>query len=82
MEGAVFHNLNAAFDDVVLRRDLRDRGCRRWGFICRHAVWSFFQTGGWDKPNRNPTFRRLSTVIAVGVTVGFAAVPVAFFTGG
>ena len=37
------------------------------GFHLRHAVWSFFQTGGWDKPNRNPTFRRLSTVIAVGV---------------
>ena len=44
-------------------------------------MWSFFQTGGWDKPNRNPTFRRLATVIAVGVAVGFAAVPLAFFTG-
>jgi len=44
-------------------------------------VWSFFQTGGWDKPNRNPTIRRLADVIAVGVTVGFVAVPVAFWTG-
>ena len=55
--------------------------CLALGYHLRHAVWSFFQTGGWDKPNRNPTFRRLSTFIAVGVMAGFVAVPLAFFFG-
>lgn len=79
-QGAVFHNLNAAFDSwyfvaIYLTAVLA------LGFHLRHAVWSFFQTGGWDKPNRNPTFRRLATVTAIAVTVGFAAVPLAFFFG-
>ena len=77
-EGAVFHNLNAAFDHwyfvaIYLIAVLA------LGFHLRHAVWSFFQTGGWDKPNRNPTFRRLATFTAVVVTVGFASLPLAFF---
>jgi succinate dehydrogenase / fumarate reductase cytochrome b subunit len=51
------------------------------GLHLRHALWSVTQTAGWDKPNRNPTFRRTATVIATGVAVGFAAVPVAFWAG-
>jgi succinate dehydrogenase / fumarate reductase cytochrome b subunit len=51
------------------------------GFHLRHGLWSVTQTLGWDKPNRNPTFRRAATSVAVAVTVGFAAVPVAFYTG-
>ena len=65
-QGAVYDNLTEAFQQPALRRDLRRRG-RRARLPPRHAVWSFFQTGGWDKPNRNPTFRRLATSIAVGV---------------
>jgi succinate dehydrogenase / fumarate reductase, cytochrome b subunit len=48
------------------------------GFHLRHALWSIFQTGGWDKPNRNTTLRRFATTMAVAVAVGFAAVPIAF----
>jgi succinate dehydrogenase / fumarate reductase, cytochrome b subunit len=50
------------------------------GFHLRHAIWSFFQTGGWDKPNRNTTFRRFATGFALVVALSFAAVPVAIWT--
>jgi succinate dehydrogenase / fumarate reductase cytochrome b subunit len=49
------------------------------GLHLHHALWSITQTMGWEKPNRNTTFRRAAAVIAVGVTVGFAAVPIAFW---
>ena len=49
------------------------------GLHLYHGLWSGTQTAGWDKPNRNATFRRLATLIAVGVTVGFASVPILFF---
>jgi succinate dehydrogenase / fumarate reductase, cytochrome b subunit len=77
--GAVFDNMNAAFDNVWFTA-IYVVSVVALGFHLRHAVWSFFQTNGWDKPNRNPAFRRLSDAIAIGVTVGFAAVPLAFFT--
>ncbi len=79
-QGAVFQNMNAAFDNLVFVA-IYVIAVVALGFHLRHAIWSFFQTGGWDKPNRNPTFRRLATVTAITVTVGFAAVPLAFFTG-
>ena len=46
----------------------------------RHAIWSVSQTAGWDKPNRNPTFRRFATGFAVLVGVGFMIVPLAIWT--
>jgi succinate dehydrogenase / fumarate reductase cytochrome b subunit len=52
------------------------------GLHLRHAMWSVTQTAGWDKPNRNPTLRRTATAIAVVVAVGFAAIPILFWTGG
>lgn len=79
-EGAVFHNLNAAFEHWYFVA-IYLIAVVALGFHLRHAVWSFFQTGGWDKPNRNPTFRRLATFTAVAVTVGFATLPLAFFFG-
>ena len=51
------------------------------GLHLYHAIWSTTQTAGIDKPNRNPTFRRASTIIGVGVAVTFASVPILFFTG-
>jgi len=51
------------------------------GLHLHHALWSVTQTAGWDKPNRNPTFRRTAATIAVGVAAGFAAVPLAVWTG-
>lgn len=46
-----------------------------------HGFWSSIQTAGWDKPNRNPAVRRLSRGIALLLAIGFAAVPIAFWTG-
>ena len=47
----------------------------------RHALWSVLQTAGWDKPNRNATFRRGATITAVAVSVAFALVPIMFYVG-
>ena len=50
-------------------------------FHLRHALWSVLQTMGWDKPNRNPTFRRGATATAVLVSGAFALIPILFFAG-
>lgn len=77
-EGTVYANLYEAFHEwyfVVLYV----AAVAALGFHLWHAVWSASQTWGTDKPNRNPTIRRLSATIAIGVAIGFAAVPIAFF---
>ena len=77
-EGTVYANLDAAFAKwyfVVLYV----AAVVLLGMHLKHAVWSVTQTLGWDKPNRNPTFRRLATVTAVAITAGFAAVPICFY---
>jgi succinate dehydrogenase / fumarate reductase, cytochrome b subunit len=51
------------------------------GFHLRHALWSVTQTAGWDKPNRNTTFRRTAAVVTYAVVIGFASIPILFFTG-
>jgi succinate dehydrogenase / fumarate reductase cytochrome b subunit len=51
------------------------------GLHLRHAIWSVTLTGGWDKPNRNPTFRRAATGLAIVVAAGFAIGPIAFAAG-
>jgi succinate dehydrogenase cytochrome b subunit len=50
-------------------------------FHLRHALWSLLQTLGWEKPNRNPTFRRGATATAVLVSGFFALIPILFFSG-
>lgn len=50
-------------------------------FHLRHGLWSLLQTMGWEKPNRNPTFRRGATATAVIVSGAFALVPILFFVG-
>ena len=47
----------------------------------RHGVWSLFQTLGLDTPARNAYLRHGSTGLAVVVAVGFALVPIGFWTG-
>ncbi len=78
--GAVYANLDEAFSQVGFVA-IYVVAALVVGLHLKHAVWSAIQTAGWDKPNRNPTFRRLSTSVAVAVAVGFAAVPIAFWTG-
>ena len=78
-EGTVYANLDAAFSKwyfVVLYV----AAVILLGMHLKHAIWSVTQTAGWDKPNRNPTFRRFATGTAIAITVGFAAVPICFYT--
>ncbi len=77
-EGTVYANLDAAFSKwyFVL---LYVAAVVLLGMHLKHALWSTTQTAGWDKPNRNPTFRRFATGTAVAIAVGFAAVPICFY---
>ncbi len=50
------------------------------GSHLRHGIWSAFQTLGLDSPSRNPKLRHGATALTVVLIVGFAAVPVLFFT--
>jgi succinate dehydrogenase / fumarate reductase cytochrome b subunit len=78
-EGTVYMNVWAAFQKWYFVA-LYVGAVFLLGMHLKHAIWSVTQTAGWDKPNRNPTFRRFATGLAVAVTVGFASVPIAFFT--
>jgi succinate dehydrogenase / fumarate reductase, cytochrome b subunit len=51
------------------------------GLHLKHAIWSVTLTGGWEKPNRNPTFRRSAMLVAAAVAIGFAAVPISVYAG-
>lgn len=78
--GEVYANLYNAFQETWLM--LLYVGMMGVLFLhLRHALWSLVQTAGWDKPNRNATFRRGATVTAVAVSVGFALVPIMFYVG-
>jgi succinate dehydrogenase / fumarate reductase, cytochrome b subunit len=79
-EGAVFHNLDEAFQNPLFVA-IYVGASAVLGLHLYHGFWSSIQTAGWDRPNRNRTFRRLSVFVAAAVGVGFAAVPVAFATG-
>jgi succinate dehydrogenase / fumarate reductase, cytochrome b subunit len=46
-----------------------------------HGAWSSVRTLGLVKPSRNPLHRRISTILALVVWLGFTAVPVAVFLG-
>jgi succinate dehydrogenase / fumarate reductase cytochrome b subunit len=79
-EGAVYHNLDEAFANPLFVA-IYVAASAVLGLHLYHGLWSSLQTAGWDKPNRNPTFRRLSAATAGLAAVGFAAVPIAFWTG-
>lgn len=78
--GAVYENLDHAFANPLFVA-IYVAAAGVLGLHLHHALWSSLQTAGWDKPNRNPTFRRVSGFTAVAAAVGFAAVPIAFWTG-
>ncbi len=46
-----------------------------------HGAWSSVRTLGLARPSRHPLHRRISTVIAVAVWLGFTAIPVAVLLG-
>ena len=46
-----------------------------------HGAWSSVRTLGLSRPSRDPLHRRVSTIVAVIVWLGFTVVPVAVFFG-
>ena len=50
------------------------------GFHLNHALWSGAQTSGMDNPDRNWFWRRLATGVTLVTVIGFALVPVLFWT--
>jgi succinate dehydrogenase / fumarate reductase cytochrome b subunit len=51
------------------------------GMHLRHAIWSVCQTLGLDSPERNFGIRMGANALTLVIVVGFALVPVLFFTG-
>jgi succinate dehydrogenase / fumarate reductase cytochrome b subunit len=51
------------------------------GIHLRHGIWSLCQTLGLDTPERNFGIRMGANVLTVVIVVGFALVPILFFTG-
>ncbi len=51
------------------------------GMHLRHAIWSLCQTFGLDNPERNFGIRMGANALTLVIVVGFALVPVLFFTG-
>lgn len=51
------------------------------GMHLRHGIWSAFQTMGLDNPARNRNLRYGATALTLVLVVGFALIPVLFFTG-
>jgi succinate dehydrogenase / fumarate reductase cytochrome b subunit len=47
----------------------------------RHAIWSLCQTLGLDNPERNFGIRMGANALTMVIVIGFAAVPILFFTG-
>lgn len=50
------------------------------GMHLRHGIWSLFQTLGLDNPNRNAMFRHGATGLALILVIGFASIPILFYT--
>ena len=78
--GAVYRNLTLAFAQWPFT-SLYLVAMVVLGSHLYHGAWSLFQTLGLDNPDRNRGLRRFAMVIAIVFPVGFAAVPVAFFSG-
>lgn len=51
------------------------------GFHLFHGTWSMFQTLGFNNPRLDRTFRGLAWLVAIGVPLGFASVPIAIQLG-
>jgi succinate dehydrogenase / fumarate reductase cytochrome b subunit len=77
-EGTVYANLYGAFQEWYLVL-IYVGASLLVGLHLLHGTWSAVQTAGWDKPNRNRTFRRFAVGTALVVGVGFALIPVLFW---
>ena len=50
------------------------------GFHVYHGAWSMFQSLGMNNQDRNPMFRIIAAALAIGLFLGFASVPIMFWT--
>ena len=78
--GAVYENLRSSFKNpfvalgyVIVMGML--------AFHMFHGVWSLFQTLGLDSPDRNKAIRYFAMAASIGISLGFALVPLAFLFG-
>jgi succinate dehydrogenase / fumarate reductase cytochrome b subunit len=80
VDGAVYSNAYLAFQKwwIVL---IYVGAVVLLGYHLNHALWSGAQTAGVDNPDRNWFWRRLATGVALLVVVGFALIPILFWTG-
>lgn len=78
--GALYANLYNAFQEWYLVA-LYLVALAFLGMHLRHAVWSLTQTLGFDSPERNFGLRMGANALTLLIVVGFALVPVLFFTG-
>jgi succinate dehydrogenase / fumarate reductase cytochrome b subunit len=80
VEGAVYGNLFRAFQEWHYAA-LYLAAMTILALHLYHGAWSLFQSLGLDSPDRNRGLRRMAVVVAVGLALSFASVPVAFFSG-
>ncbi|MCH2149179.1 MAG: succinate dehydrogenase cytochrome b subunit [Phycisphaerales bacterium] len=50
------------------------------GFHVYHGAWSMFQSLGMNNQDRNPMFRLIAALLAIGLFLGFSSVPILFWT--
>ena len=80
IRGAPYRNLVAGFSNPI-HLTLYLLALAVVGLHLYHGTWSFFQTMGWRSESLNRSLRVLASVLAVGIPVGFAVVPLAVVTG-
>jgi succinate dehydrogenase / fumarate reductase cytochrome b subunit len=78
--GALYANLYNAFQEWYLVA-IYLAALVFLGSHLRHAVWSLCQTLGLDSPERNAGIRMGANVLTLVIVLGFALVPILFFTG-
>lgn len=80
VNGAVYANAYGAFQKwwIVL---IYVGAVVLLGYHLNHALWSGAQTAGVDNPDRNWFWRRLASGVALLVVVGFALIPILYWTG-
>ena len=78
--GAVYFNLYNAFQEWYFVA-IYLAALILVGVHLRHGMWSLVQTLGLDSPARNRSIRYGATTLTLIIVVGFALVPVFFWTG-
>ncbi len=79
-KGALYYNVYNAFQEWYLVA-IYLAALIFLGMHLRHAIWSLCQTLGLDSPERNLGIRMGANGLTLVIVVGFALVPVLFFTG-